>query len=194
MFFAARLAWQSGLTALLCAALYAVTPAAFVRTAAALANQEKLESALSMLGAMLERDPEAGVTDLDIPQAGLWDSMGWMEVYRNPRRAEQIFRKGLTLDPGHERMYIGLGDALIQQKRYDQALGIVQDTTGRFSESAEAWEALGKVLTVLGRHDESMDAVRKSLEINPGNDKLKRIPAKLKARRDELGRAAAETK
>lgn len=72
------------------------------------------------------------------------------------------------------------GYALMQQKKYDEALAILLLNTQLYPNSWNTFDSYGEILLKLDHKEEAVKAYKRSLELNPKNEKAKLILDKLK--------------
>jgi tetratricopeptide (TPR) repeat protein len=68
---------------------------------------------------------------------------------------------------GSERYLNFQGYRLVEQERHAQAVAVFDLVTRLFPESANAWDSLGDGLGRAGRRDESRQAYRRALDLDP---------------------------
>ena len=68
-----------------------------------------------------------------------------------------------------------LGNCLLQEKRYPEAAGALRDLVDfALTPQPSAWARLGAVLLQLGKEDEGIEALERSLELSPGRPRVLR--------------------
>ena len=87
-------------------------------------------------------------------------------------------------DPGSpllsERVLIRLGYHLIGKwEMYDEAITVFRLNTEIHPDSANAWDSLGEGYIFAGRREEAIPMFRKVLELDPGNERARRILGRL---------------
>lgn len=82
--------------------------------------------------------------------------------------AEQVFVRGLQLNPQHANLHNNLGMVRSKQGRLDEALVSLQEAARLHPEFAEAHQNLGDTLASLGRVSEASDMYSRALQIDPG--------------------------
>lgn len=80
--------------------------------------------------------------------------------------SEQAFEKALSVDPHHVKSLVNLSRVLIDEKRYDDALGRLTRAAGIDPESTEVHRLIGRTYVAQGKTDEAMDAYRRAIEVN----------------------------
>ena len=69
---------------------------------------------------------------------------------------------------------------LVQNQRYDEAIGIVNQQLQRFPSSAQMWEMKGSLEILKKTPKLALESFDQSLKINPANDRLRSLYLKLK--------------
>jgi predicted O-linked N-acetylglucosamine transferase (SPINDLY family) len=81
--------------------------------------------------------------------------------------ARAAYERALALRPEDPAALLGIGDCLYQLKQPAAALPYYERSLVGMPLSADTYEHLGVALQALGRHDESVAACRRALEIEP---------------------------
>jgi tetratricopeptide (TPR) repeat protein len=81
-------------------------------------------------------------------------------------RSEQAFEKALSIDPDHVKSLVNLSRVLIDQKRYDDALGRLTRAAEIDPESTEVSRLIGRTYVAQGKTGEAIDAYRHAIEVN----------------------------
>lgn len=89
---------------------------------------------------------------------------------RDPVAAEQRFRSALAIDPEHVAGALGLGKALISQKRLDEALPPIQSVRDRVSpeQQGEFFQLIGVIFAGKQDWDTAITFFEKYAEHRPG--------------------------
>ena len=85
----------------------------------------------------------------------------------NFAEAERIFRRAIELDPNYALAYNGLGTALGDQKKLDEAIAAFRKALELDPNYAFAYNNLGVALSKQKKWDEAIAAFQKALEIDP---------------------------
>ena len=91
-------------------------------------------------------------------------------VHLNARqwvKAEQSFRNALDIDPNFAQAHSGLGTALNNQQRHEEAIDHLRRSIGLLFLQPDAHVILGLSLAAVGRSPEAADAMRQALVIQP---------------------------
>jgi len=162
VFLAAKFTWRFSVVGLLCAFIYAILPAAVMRTAGG--NYIREDFALPFI---------------------FLSFAGWMFCMRCDR-AERIYRQAVDLESGHQEALLGLGSVLLQLMRSEEALQVATVATHRFPDNAEAFENLARAYAILEDFPRAVSEAEKSLVINPENARLQAVLAKLRSKAREV--------
>jgi tetratricopeptide (TPR) repeat protein len=63
----------------------------------------------------------------------------------------------------------GMGYALLQSERAEEAVAVFELNTRVFPEAFNTWDSLGEGVAELGRYDEAIGHYERSLKLNPEN-------------------------
>jgi adenylate cyclase len=100
-----------------------------------------------------------------------WYARGW--VYRNaggPEEAVQSFERAVRVspvDPLLYRSFVGTGMALIELRRFDEAIVAAKKAQRQNPSYAAAYRCLASALAQLGRDAETREAAARVLELDP---------------------------
>jgi Ca-activated chloride channel homolog len=86
------------------------------------------------------------------------------------QKAELAYRKALDVKPTDFKAHFNLGDALFQQKKYDEAAGHFQhalEATGTNDDKSKAYFNYGNSMFAKSKFDESIEAYKNALRHNP---------------------------
>ena len=81
-------------------------------------------------------------------------------------KAETAFQEALSIDPDHIKSLVNLSRVLIEQRRFDDALGALAHADDIDPNSAEVHRLLGRTYAAQGRIDESIEAYRAAIALN----------------------------
>ncbi len=90
--------------------------------------------------------------------------------------AEINFRKGIEKEPGKFKGYFNLGDNYYKLGKYDEAIKSYKDAIGKAkssTEKADAFHNIGNALLKKNQYQESIDAFKNSLKLNPKDKETK---------------------
>jgi adenylate cyclase len=130
-----------------------------------------------LVNAFLIRDHETAIDFVDRAVASnpnlssAWDRRGW--VYLVGGRFEEAirsFERGMRLsplDPFVHTILAGIGYALIELRRFDEAVAVSKKALRQNSSDPTAFRGLASALAHLGRDAEAHDAAARVLEIDP---------------------------
>jgi adenylate cyclase len=100
-----------------------------------------------------------------------WQSRGW--VYRNaglPEEALRSFERAIhvsPVDPELYRLFIGIGQALIELGRFDEAIVAGKKAQRQHPSFSIAYRCLASAFAHLGRNAEAREAAARVLELDP---------------------------
>lgn len=94
---------------------------------------------------------------------GVLSLMGGEAVF-----AESLARQAITAQPDWFAPYVGLGNALQEQGRLEEAVACFQQAVTLHPQSAEAYSNLSNVLCIMGRADEAANAAVNAIVIDGG--------------------------
>jgi adenylate cyclase len=103
--------------------------------------------------------------------ASAWRRRGW--VYRTADQHEEAigsWERGIRLDPldpGHHVTLTGIGQSLIELRRFDEAVAITKKALRQNSSYPGTHRALASGLAHLGRDAEAHEAATRLLEVDP---------------------------
>lgn len=107
----------------------------------------------------LEREDVGDLLDL----AALDERLG------EPDRAEALYRKARRFDPGSSEVEIAYGEFLSRVGRYADALGFYQRAASHTAMSPRLLRGLSRCYWMLERPADAMKAVRRAIELDPGD-------------------------
>ena len=100
-----------------------------------------------------------------------WHFRGW--VYRNagrPEEAIQSFERAVRMSPVDPRLWStlqGIGMALIELRRFDEAIVVGKKALRQNPSSSAVYRCLASAFAHLGRDAEAQDAAARLLELDP---------------------------
>jgi Tfp pilus assembly protein PilF len=94
---------------------------------------------------------------------------------RDLKKAEQVFRQALAIDPQAYEPLVNLGGTLLDLRRYQEALDYNVASAGRRPEDALAHAQLGMNLAALGRYDDAIESLKKAKQLDPAHFSLPQI-------------------
>jgi tetratricopeptide (TPR) repeat protein len=121
-------------------------------------GQGRYEEAKAAYLKALQLDPQAFLAHLDL--ADLYAS-----ALRDPRAAEQQYRKALALKPGHTPARIGLALALLSGGQQEAALTELQSVTKAAPRDPTAWHLIGRIRAAQGQFGEAALALSEALRV-----------------------------
>jgi len=104
-------------------------------------------------------------TQLDPQNAYAWDLLSWSLGYETPPQsaeAEKASREAMRLQPTMHVIYYHLGRALIQQKRYDEAISYFEQERQYDRDASFPELGLGQAYLAKGNYDKAIAALAKS--------------------------------
>jgi len=106
-------------------------------------------------------DARALVTAYPRRSAGDWFKLGYLLGHQQlPEQAEPAFREALAMDPKLDRAWYGLGLALIQLHRFDEAVAALKRNTELQPMSPFGWYQLARVHMDRQQPDEARRIIR----------------------------------
>jgi adenylate cyclase len=102
-----------------------------------------------------------------------WLARGW--VYRNagqPEEAVRSFERAIQMspvDPALYRAFVGMGTALIELRRFDEAIVAGKKAQRQNPSYSAIYRVLASAFAHLGRDAEAREAVARSLEVDPAS-------------------------
>jgi adenylate cyclase len=146
----------------------------------ALSLDENDETALATAGIMaafLDADYETAIDFADRAVASnpndprAWRIRGWTYKYAGQyEEAIRSFERGIRLSPLDPMLYIahaGIGFALIELRRFDEAVAVCKKSLRQSSSDGVAYRGLAAALAHLGRDAEAREPAARLLEVDP---------------------------
>jgi Tfp pilus assembly protein PilF len=121
-------------------------------------GQGRYEDAKASYLEALQLDPQAFLAHLDL--ADLYAS-----ALRDPRAAEQEYRKALALKPAHTPARLGLAIALLSGGNPQAALAELQAVTKAAPRDPTAWHLIGRIQAAQGKYVEAASALTEALRV-----------------------------
>lgn len=101
------------------------------------------------------------------PSAEVWGLLAEAQVESGmSRKAHQSLSAGLKLDPDAEDLLYLLGDLLLEENRYEEAVATYQRIIDQTPDDAEAWVSQAMAYVNLGQLDTAEANCRKALELD----------------------------
>ncbi len=122
-------------------------------------DENKSEEAISLLEGMIARSPSATLDDL------LGDAYTQTHEYG---KAEKAYRKAVDLDPtelGHLR---GLGQTLLSEEKYPDALSVYQKLADLMPDDADVYLRMAQIYRELHQLDKAEESIVKARQYAPG--------------------------
>jgi adenylate cyclase len=100
-----------------------------------------------------------------------WNTRGW--AYRNaglPEEAVRSFERAMRvspIDPLLHGVFVGMAQALIELRRFDEAIVVAKKALRQTSSFSAAYRILASALAHLGRDAEARGAAARLLEVDP---------------------------
>jgi len=139
--------------------IYRVGRKAWLEQAASLLDQTNASAAMELLARVTREYPEDDEA---------WYLRGWaLNQAQQPEAAEQALREHLQRSPQSPKGQAQLAVALLQQKRYLDALGVLQTAVRLKPTWRELHSNLGYACVQLGRADEASAHFREALAVDP---------------------------
>ena len=102
----------------------------------------------------------------EVVQTALQRGVALLDLGR-AKDAEAHLRTVLAEDPGDSRVITLLGDAVLRQQRYDEAVDLSRSALAADPECVPAYSVLAAALAGLERYPEALEAVRNGLALAP---------------------------
>jgi Flp pilus assembly protein TadD len=137
----------------------------------------------------LRRSAAEAACDADrLGLAATYREMGriWLQQ-GEAQRSTNCLEKSLQFQPGDASTLLALVDSYLQARRPDSAEQTANSVLATAPRTAAAHRLLSRALSMQGREDEALDAMRQACRIEPTNDDLLQEFSKLKARRSRDG-------
>ena len=128
----------------------------------------------SLISAYVVRDSESALEMADRAVAlnpnsfDAWHARGW--VYRAaglPQEAVRSFERGIRMSPIDPAMFAGMGMALVELRRFDEAIVAGRKAQRHNPSHPLAYLCLASAFAHLGRDAEAREAAARLLEVNP---------------------------
>ena len=104
-------------------------------------------------------------------EARAWRYRGWIYKYAGQHEeAIRSFERAIRMSPLDPRLHTalaGIGFALIELRRFDEAVAVSKKALRQNPSDAVAYRGLASALAHLGRDAEAREAVARLLEIDP---------------------------
>ncbi len=128
----------------------------------------------SLISAYVVRDSESAIEMADRAVAlnpnsfDAWSARGW--VYRAaglPQEAVRSFERGIRMSPIDPAMFAGMGMALVELRRFDEAIVAGRKAQRHNPSYPLAYLCLASAFAHLGRDAEAREAAARLLEVDP---------------------------
>jgi tetratricopeptide (TPR) repeat protein len=118
--------------------------------------------------------------ELDETSAEAYNNLGLVYTeLGQEEKASEAFQKAIELNPGLSSVYTNLGYVFYKQGSYERAIEMYNEALGRNSNSSAAYTNLGNAHYKLDKIEEAREAWNKAIDIDPGNEKAKRLLKRL---------------
>ncbi len=118
--------------------------------------------------------------ELDESSAEAYNNLGLVYTELGQEdNASEAFKKAIELNPGLSSVYTNLGYIFFKQGSYERAIEMYNEALGRNSNSTAAYTNLGNAYYKLDKIEEAREAWNKAIDIDPSNDKAKRLLKRL---------------
>jgi TolB-like protein/Flp pilus assembly protein TadD len=131
----------------------------------------------SVISAFIVGDSEAEIEMADRAVAlnpnswSTWNSRGWVYNYAAlPEEAIRSFERAIRMSPVDPRLYgtlTGIGQALIELRRFDEAIVVLKKALRQNPSNSGTYRCLASAFAHLGRDAEAHAAAARVLEIDP---------------------------
>ncbi|MDH3690478.1 MAG: adenylate/guanylate cyclase domain-containing protein [Gammaproteobacteria bacterium] len=135
-------------------------------------NEEGNRTAQRDLEEAIRRDPQYSDAHTQLAWIYWYDAMnGWTnEPEKTLHKALECAEKGLSLNPKDYDALGGRGAALVGLGKYEAITRIIEALEKKFPGHAHATMYRAQLLNSLGQHQEALELMRYSMEINPEHD------------------------
>ena len=132
-------------------------------------NKERVQRAMQLIEEAIALDPEYAnayatlcTAHFDLVILGASDS-----PKESLQRAVELGKKAVALDESNSHAHACLAFPYMYLRQFDKAIGEAEKGVSLGPNSASAYFALGSVLSVVGRHQEAIPILQKSLRLSP---------------------------
>lgn len=101
-------------------------------------------------------------------------------VSEDYERVKEILRPFTPAEKENEQVLYFLGKASHLQGQFEEAISHYRNYLGHFGINLEILNLMGSCFYKMGRHQEALQAWEKSLEVNPGQEEIKKLVSSLK--------------
>ena len=99
---------------------------------------------------------------------GAWSARGWVcRAAGLPQEAVRSFERGIRMSPIDPAMFAGMGIALVELRRFDEAIVAGRKAQRHNPSHSFAYLCLASAFAHLGRDAEAREAAARLLEVNP---------------------------
>ncbi len=98
--------------------------------------------------------------------------IAYLQLSREPDRAEEVFLKVIEIDPNSTMAYVGLGLAKLAQEDPDAAAAYLERAIALNPESANAHDAYAVVLEEMQLYEDAQTHARRASELAPKNSAI----------------------
>ncbi len=127
-----------------------------------------------LISAYVVRDSESALEMVDRAVAlnpnsfDAWHARGWVySAAGQPQEAVRSFERGIRMSPIDPAMFAGMGMALIELRRFDEAIVAGRKAQRHNPSHPLAYLCLASAFAHLGRDAEAREAAARLLEVNP---------------------------
>ncbi len=128
-----------------------------------LLDEGKSEDAVSLLEGITGRNPSPTLLDL------LGDAYS---QNHDLRKAEEAYRKAADLDPSESSHLRGLGQTLLTEEKYSDALTVYQKLSDLMPDDADVYLRLGQIYRQLNKLDLAEQSLLKARQYEPGSPEV----------------------
>jgi len=122
-------------------------------------DENKSEEAISLLEGMIARSPSATLNDL------LGDAYTQTHEYG---KAEKAYRNAVDLDPSELGHLRGLGQTLLSEEKYPDALSVYQKLADLMPDDADVYLRMAQIYRELHQLDKAEESIVKARQYAPG--------------------------
>ena len=104
-----------------------------------------------------------------------WKLVGLLQAVGNEAALATEYITLIRLEPEKPDAIIGMGELLLKNQRYDEALDAFTQATAKFPTSPMAWNGLGATLYGQKKYRQAVAAIRTAITLSPTNTELQGV-------------------
>jgi tetratricopeptide (TPR) repeat protein len=107
--------------------------------------------------------------------AAHWKLVGLLQAVGNEAALATEYITLIRLEPEKSDAIIGMGELLLKNQRYDEALDAFTQATAKFPAAPMAWNGLGATLYAQKNYRQAVTAIRTAIKLSPKNTELQGV-------------------